>query len=91
MNYDWKITYIWPIETIENKENLLQKISFVLENETKKQSICVDLFEDKMQLICNHWVWDLVSVQLVFKKMRYTKTQKYYTTITSSKIDPQNI
>jgi len=79
MNYEWKLIFIWPVETVW--QNGLQKRTFVLEEVSDKDykgSIAIDLIKDKVNMINEYKVGDVVSVWLNFRANYSENSKKYY-------------
>ena len=79
MNYEWKITHIWPVELVG--KNQLEKRTFVLEEVSDKEykgSIAIDLIKDKVNMIDQYKVGDIVSVGLNIRANYSEGTGRYY-------------
>ena len=79
MNYEWKITYIWPVETVW--QNGLQKRTFVLEEVSDKEykgSVAIDLIKDKVNILNEYKVGDVVSVGLNIRANYSENSKRYY-------------
>jgi len=79
MNYEWKLIFIWPVETVW--QNGLQKRTFVLEEVSDKEykgSIAIDLIKEKVNILNEYKVGDVVSVWLNFRANYSENTGRYY-------------
>jgi hypothetical protein len=88
MHYEWKLIYIGNTETVG--QNGLQKRTIVLEEHTEKQykwSLTVDLIKEKVDLINDYKLLDIVKVYLNTRATRNDDTWKYYNGINWWKID----
>ena len=87
MQYEWKITNLLPIETINTAWGERKKQTVVLE-ETRdveyKWWIVVDLWWAKADLLSNSKVWDTITVHLNSKVREYNG--KFYNAITGWKV-----
>lgn len=89
MIYEWKIIYIWDVETVG--QNAVQKRTFVLEELSEREykgGIAIDLMKDKTSLIDKYKVWDVVKVSLNFRTNYSNNTQRYYNSVTTRRIEP---
>lgn len=89
MIFEWKITFV--SDQTEVGQNNLQKITFILEENTDKEfksSIAIDLLWDKTELIKNYQIWDVIKASLNFKSNEFN--WKRYNRITARKIEWEN-
>lgn len=85
MEFIGKITYVWKEELVGQNQTL--KVSFVVE-ETDVQypnSLCIDLFGEKTNLIKQYTTGDVVKVQLTCRAKEYNG--KYFNSIGAWKIE----
>lgn len=91
MQYTGKIIFIGNVETVG--QNGLQKRTVVLEEITDREfkgGISFDLIKDKVNLIDNFRVGDVINASLNFRTNYSENTQKYYTSISAWKIEAAN-
>lgn len=91
MNYQGIVKFIWQRETIADG---VDKQTIVLEENTDREfkwSLAVDFFRDKIQLLDNVKVGDLVTVYLN-TRCNESKTQpgRYFNSITCWRIETGN-
>jgi len=82
MTYEGKIINIWPVETVW--QNGLQKRTFVLEEVSDKEykgSIAIDLIKDKVNMINEYKVGDVVSVWLNFRANYSENSNRYFNSV----------
>lgn len=89
MQYTGTVKFIWPKETIG--ANDLEKQTIVLEEETDREYkgwLAVDFFKDKIELISNLKVGDLITVY-INTRVNESKTQpgRYFNSITGRRLE----
>ena len=89
MQYTGTVKFIWPKETIG--VNDLEKQTIVLEEETDREfkgGLAVDFFKDKIELISNIKVGDVITVY-INTRVNESKTQpgRYFNSITGWRLE----
>ena len=88
MDFTWTIKSIGSIETVGS--NWLQKRTFVLEEVSDKEykgSIAVDLIKDKVNMINEYKVGDVVKVEINVRANYSDNTKRYYNSLNAWKIE----
>jgi len=86
MEFEWIITVVGKEQEVGQKS--LKKITFVVEEVTEKeykQSIAVDLFWEKIDMIKGYKVGDVVKLSLNFRAREYN--DKWFNSIGAWKIE----
>lgn len=86
MNYTWKIIKIGDIEKVG--QNALDKRTVVLEEHTDKDYkwwVAIDFIKDKVHLIDDYKVWDIINVSINIKCNEHN--WKHYNSINGWKIE----
>ncbi len=88
MTYEWKIIYIWDVETVGS--NWLKKRTVVLEELNDREfkgSLAFDLMKDKTSYIDKYSIGDVVTVHLNLKANFSDKSGRYYQSISGWRIE----
>ena len=88
MQFEWKITYIWGVETVG--QNWLQKRTFVLEEVSDKewkQSLAIDLIKDRVWALDKFNIGDVVVAYLNLKTNYSDKSGRYYNSVNAWKVE----
>ena len=86
MIFEGIITYIGNKETVW--QNALLKQSFIVQENTDKEyknSLMVDVFKEKTDMLNDLWVWDWVKVSLSLRATEYNG--RYFNNVSARKIE----